>query len=130
MDENMILMSWDVVRFVTLNAGVGYDKGVDSNVTYQVENGRSDANLLAFDGQTTTFAVNLAFWTHFLNLTIFDDRSRIDAQQMYLTKFMVCVVFWMMANASTRRLTIQHFKRATMVRFVIGRGTHTMFLVD
>lgn len=66
MDESFMVMSADVVKFI-------------------VEN--SENSMLAFDGEIT-FALNVAFWTHFLNLTIFDDRDRIDSQQRYLTTYM------------------------------------------
>lgn len=35
-----------------------------------------------------TFAAHFGLWQHVLNLTIVDDRARIDAQQGYLTTFM------------------------------------------
>jgi hypothetical protein len=66
MDENFLLFSRDVVSFIV--------SGVEHNI-------------LAFDG-SVNFAVNLAFWTHFMNLTLFDDHSRIDAQQGKLTRYM------------------------------------------
>lgn len=37
---------------------------------------------------SATFAALFGMWQHFLNLTIWDDRLRIDAQQGYTTKFM------------------------------------------
>ncbi len=74
MDENLLIMSFDIVNFIVRNVG-----GLNES---------SQENLLAFDGDHT-FAINFAFWTHFLNLTIFDDRARIDSQQHYLTRYMV-----------------------------------------
>ena len=64
MDENLMIFSMDIVKFIAENHG-----------------------MLAFDGELT-FAVNFAFWSHFLNLTVLDDRTRIDAQQHYLTSWM------------------------------------------
>jgi hypothetical protein len=70
MDENFMVISRDLVQFIVLNTG-------------------SSDSLLAFD-PTQTFAVNFAYWTHFLRLNIHDDRSEIDSQQHYLTSYMVC----------------------------------------
>jgi hypothetical protein len=66
LDESFLLFSRDVVDLLAV---------------------ATSRNLLAFDGRST-FAVNFAFWSHFLNLTIFDDRQRIDSQQHYLTTYM------------------------------------------
>lgn len=65
-DENFMLFSADVVQFFVSS---------------------TERGLLQIARQST-FAVNSAFWVHFLNLSIFDDRLRIDAQQGYLTSFM------------------------------------------
>jgi len=67
-DENFMLMSQDVVRFVL--------RGVE------------ETSLLPFD-ESVTFAWNFGLWTWFLNLTVLDDIDRIDAQQQgYLTDYM------------------------------------------
>lgn len=66
LDESFLLFSRDVVNFIVRGTAGG---------------------LLAFDGRAT-FAVNFAFWTHAMNLTIFDDRARIDSQQHFITDYM------------------------------------------
>lgn len=87
-DENFLLMSRDIVEFIAKNYKI-------LTVDYDL-----------------TFSANLAFWTHFLNLTIFDDRGRIDSQQHYLTKYMVSILVFMICDSliscfcSTRRTAI------------------------
>jgi hypothetical protein len=42
----------------------------------------------AIQGENATFAALFGFWNRLLNLTIWDDRDRIDAQQEYTTTYM------------------------------------------
>lgn len=65
-DENFMVISRDVVAYVT--SGVLQD-------------------LLPFD-PLVDFGINFTFWAQTLNLTIFDDISRLDSQQSLLTTFM------------------------------------------
>ena len=68
-DENFMLFSHDVAEmFVTMQG------------------------LLRTGGNQSTFAALFGFWQHFLDLHIWDDRDRIDAQQGYTTAFMHCNV--------------------------------------
>jgi hypothetical protein len=66
-DENFMLFSADVVRLL------GEDERVGS--------------ILPFDDQVT-LGWNFGYWSWILNLTIFDDQTRIDSQQGYLTEYM------------------------------------------
>lgn len=66
-DENFMLFSADVVRLLA-----------DRSIT---------GHLLPFD-EHVTFGWNFGYWSWILNLTIFDDQLRIDAQQGYLTGYM------------------------------------------
>lgn len=67
-DENFMLFSRDVVQFI--------HEGIEGT------------GLLPFDPDVT-FAWNFGFWSWLLNLTIFDDIHRLDAQQQgYLTDYM------------------------------------------
>lgn len=66
-DENFMLFSADVVDLLTDDRLVG--------------------RLLPFD-EHVTLGWNFGYWSWILNLTVFDDQTRIDAQQGYLTKYM------------------------------------------
>lgn len=66
-DENFMLFSGDLVNL--LNEGTYIGK------------------LLPFDDQVT-LGWNFGFWSWVLNITIFDDQERLDAQQGYLTDYM------------------------------------------
>lgn len=65
-DENFMLISSDIAHFLFSS---------------------TQSTLLQMNPKST-FAVNVAFWVNFLNVTIFDDRSRIDSQQGLLTDWM------------------------------------------
>ncbi|CAN8062604.1 unnamed protein product [Agarophyton chilense] len=65
-DENFMLFSSDVVQLLA-SEHVG--------------------GLLPFD-EHVTLGWNFGYWSWVLNLTIFDDQRRIDAQQSYLTQYM------------------------------------------
>lgn len=66
-DENFMLFSADIVRLLA-----------DRNLT---------GRLLPFD-DSVTLGWNFGYWSWVLNLTIFDDQLRLDAQQGYLTRYM------------------------------------------
>lgn len=66
-DENFMLFSGDVLALL------GEDKFV--------------GRLLPFDDRVT-LGWNFGYWSWFLNLTMFDDQERLDAQQGYLTDYM------------------------------------------
>lgn len=66
-DENFMLFSRDVVELLANDELVG--------------------KLLPYD-EHVTLGWNFGYWSWVLNLTIFDDQKRIDAQQGYLTKYM------------------------------------------
>lgn len=66
-DENFMLFSADVIRLLA-----------DSQLT---------GRLIPFD-EHVTLGWNFGYWSWMLNLTIFDDQTRIDAQQGYLTSYM------------------------------------------
>lgn len=65
-DENFMLFSADIVELLT-NKLVG--------------------KLLPFD-EDVTMGWNFGYWSWMLNISIFDDQTRIDAQQSYLTTYM------------------------------------------
>lgn len=66
-DENFMLFSRDVVELLGNDALVG--------------------RLLPYDDQVT-LGWNFGYWSWVLNLTIFDDQKRLDAQQGNLTEYM------------------------------------------
>lgn len=66
-DENFMLFSRDVADLLANEELVG--------------------KVLPFDKEVT-LGWNFGYWSWVLNLTIFDDQKRIDAQQGYLTKYM------------------------------------------
>lgn len=65
-DENFMLFSSDIIQLLS-NEAVG--------------------KLLPFD-EHVTLGWNFGYWSWVLNMTIFDDQTRIDAQQKYLTEYM------------------------------------------
>ena len=67
-DENFMLMFADLADFLD-----------DAN--------RRGVLRASYEGDAT-FAAHFGLWQHMLNLTILDDRGRIDAQQGYLTSYM------------------------------------------
>lgn len=66
-DENFMLFSGDVAALLDDDRFVG--------------------RLLPFDNRVT-LGWNFGYWSWILNLTIFDDQERLDAQQGYLTDYM------------------------------------------
>lgn len=66
-DENFMLFSADIVRLFA-----------DDTMT---------GRLIPFDPHVT-LGWNFGFWSWMLNITMFDDQNRIDAQQGYLTTYM------------------------------------------
>lgn len=66
-DENFMLFSADIVRLFA-----------DDTIT---------GRLMPFD-RHVTLGWNFGYWSWILNMTIFDDQNRIDAQQGYLTTYM------------------------------------------
>lgn len=66
-DENFLMLSEDVAKFVTDNENVG--------------------KIIPFDDKVT-FGWNMGYLSWILNLTIFDDQTRLDSQQGYLTEHM------------------------------------------
>lgn len=66
-DENFMLFSRDLINLL-------------ADDTYV-------SRLLPFDNEVT-LGWNFGYWSWILNMTIFDDQKRIDAQQGYLTRYM------------------------------------------
>lgn len=66
-DENFLLLSRDVANFVVDDRYMG--------------------KIIPFDDKVT-FGWNFGYLSWILNLTIFDDQSRLDSQQGYLTEYM------------------------------------------
>jgi hypothetical protein len=66
-DENFMLFSADVIALLGDSRYVG--------------------KLLPFD-ERVTLGWNFGYWSWIMNLTIFDDQTRLDAQQGYLTEYM------------------------------------------
>lgn len=66
-DENFMLFSNDIVRLLANDDLIG--------------------NIVPYDDEVT-LGWNLGYWSWVLNVTIFDDQHRLDAQQGYLTDYM------------------------------------------
>jgi hypothetical protein len=66
-DENFMLFSSDVAKLLGDQSLVG--------------------KIIPFDDQVT-LGWNFGYWSWIMNLTVFDDQTRIDAQQGYLTDYM------------------------------------------
>lgn len=66
-DENFMLFSKDIVTLLSDNAYIG--------------------KIIPFDNRVT-LGWNFGYWSWVMNLTIFDDQKRIDAQQGLLTEYM------------------------------------------
>lgn len=66
-DENFMLFTYDLIKLLS-----------DDSIT---------GKLLPFDNDVT-LGWNFGYWSWILNISIFDDQKRIDAQQGYLTKYM------------------------------------------
>ena len=66
-DENFMLFSSDIIQLLS--------------------NDEIRGKLLPFD-EEVTLGWNFGYWAWILNISIFDDQTRIDAQQGYLTEYM------------------------------------------
>lgn len=108
-DENFMLFSRDVVELLANDQLVG--------------------RLLPFDDQVT-LGWNFGYWSWVLNLTIFDDQKRLDAQQGNLTEYMHRDT---PADASTLAgfcdhfLYAHHVKPGTMRAVYEATTTHLMY---
>lgn len=119
-DENFMLFSTDIVQVLT--------------------NDRLTGRLLPFD-RDVTLGWNFGYWSWILNLTIFDDQQRIDAQQGYLTKYMhphvqlsKNVAARLSSSSETEagsfcdRFMFAHHVNAFAMRQAFNRGrTHVMY---
>lgn len=108
-DENFMLFSSDVVQLLANEELVG--------------------RLLPFDEQVT-LGWNFGYWSWVLNLTVFDDQKRLDAQQGYLTEYM-----HQQMPADDKQLAVfcdnfiyaHHVKASTMRAAYKATKTHMMY---
>lgn len=108
-DENFMLFSRDVVELLANDALVG--------------------RLLPYDDQVT-LGWNFGYWSWVLNLTIFDDQKRLDAQQGNLTEYMHRAIpadERTLASFCDKFLYAHHVKASTMRATYAATTTHMMY---
>eukprot|EP00177_Eucheuma_denticulatum_P004739 GFKZ01008614.1.p1 GENE.GFKZ01008614.1~~GFKZ01008614.1.p1 ORF type:complete len:379 (-),score=33.73 GFKZ01008614.1:2457-3593(-) len=108
-DENFMLFSHDVVQLLADDTVVG--------------------RLIPFDNEVT-LGWNFGYWSWVLNLTIFDDQKRLDAQQGNLTEYMHLdppAEEYTLRQFCEDFLYAHHVKPGTMRKTFVATRTHFMY---